>query len=85
MPDWKKSYWWGSGGETTPLEEFLASEAKRRAEYDQRPDVVERKRLDQLGHERVVRERIGKDGRPSLIGPPNPFKPNRKLGPEDRC
>ena len=37
MSDWRKSYWWGTGGETVPMEDYLAAELKRRAEYEQRP------------------------------------------------
>jgi hypothetical protein len=84
MADWKKSYWWGTGGDTLPEDEFLAAELNRRAEYDKRPDVIDRKKRNAVDRERAERERVGKDGKPSLIGPPNPYKANRKLGPEDR-
>ncbi len=78
-------YNWGGIPGLLSLEQATREELKRRAEYEQRPDVVEAKRQAALSRERMERLTVGKDGKPRLIGPPNPYKPHRKLGPEDHC
>ncbi len=63
-----------------PMEEYTRQEVARRREWEERPENVEARARAVVDRERAERTRVGKDGKPGLIGPPNPYKPHRKGG-----
>ena len=76
------TYLWGlsEGDRLAPMEEYTRQEVARRREWEERPENVEARARDLVDRERAERTRVGKDGKPGLLGPPNPYKPHCRGG-----
>lgn len=73
--------WDGSGGHQyrpgISIEEATKAALARNREWAQRPEVIEQAALRAEG-ERLQAQAKGKRADDGLIGPPNPFKANRR-------
>lgn len=58
-----------------PMEQCVAEELARRAEYDARPDVVQKRIEDAHAVDRMKMEKLAKKGKAGgVYGPPDPRK-----------